>query len=207
MGLSDQWLVSRLRRGDEEAYRELVRRFHAGVYGYLRQMGADSPLAEDLTQETYARAWQRIDTLRRPASLRSWLFTIARNEYLQVWRRKRPVLDGTGDPPDPPDPSPGALDLLEEGDRDARLRRMVFALETPLGEAMALHYFHGLSLRQVAAVQGIPVGTAKSRVQRSCLSAGAVVGDRSVRRDDPGAARGLTPSRRASPLRLCGHPR
>jgi RNA polymerase sigma-70 factor (ECF subfamily) len=175
VGLSDPWLVSRLRRGDEEAYRELVRRFHAGVYGYLRQMGADAALAEDLTQETYVRVWQGIDTLRRPASLRSWLLTIARNEYLQVWRRKRPVLDGTGEPPDPPDPSPGALDLLVEGDRDARLRRLVSALEAPFGEAIVLHYFQGLSLRQVAAVQGIPVGTAKSRVHhaldrlRTCL--------------------------------------
>jgi RNA polymerase sigma-70 factor (ECF subfamily) len=177
VGLSEQWLVLRLRRGDEEACRELVRRFHAGVYGYLRQMGADVSLAEDLAQETYLRAWQMIDTLRQSASLRSWLLTIARNEYLQVRRRKRSVLDGTGETPDPPDPSPSALDLLAEGDRDVRLRRTVSVLEAPFGEAIVLHYFHGLSFRQVAAVQGIPVGTAKSRVHqalgrlRACLQA------------------------------------
>ena len=187
MGLSDQVLVLRLRRGDEEASRELVRRFHAGVYCYLRQMGADMSLAEDLTQETYLRAWRGIATLRRTASLRSWLFTIARNEYLQAWRRKRPVLDGTGDPPDPPDPAPGALDLLAEGDRDARLRRMVSALEAPLGEAIVLHYFHGLSLRQVAAVQGIPVGTAKSRVHHALGRLRACLQEEEISHVRPGA--------------------
>jgi DNA-directed RNA polymerase specialized sigma24 family protein len=53
VGLSERFLVRRLRRGEREAYRELVRRYHHGVYGYLRRLGADPSLSEDLTQETY----------------------------------------------------------------------------------------------------------------------------------------------------------
>jgi RNA polymerase sigma factor (sigma-70 family) len=164
VGLSDPWLVLRLQRGDEEACRDLVRRFHAVVYGFLRNLGANPQAAEDLTQETYARAWKAIGTLRHASSLRAWLLTIARNEYLQSRRRRRVAEETSEFPPDPPDPAPGALDLLAEDERDEQLRGAVLALDAPLSEAIALHYFHDLSLRQVAAVQGVPVGTAKSRV-------------------------------------------
>ena len=86
MGLSERNLVRRLRKGDREACRELIRRHHQGVYGYLRRLGAQPSRAEDLTQETYAKAWRRIETLRDAASLRSWLLTIARNEFFQRLR-------------------------------------------------------------------------------------------------------------------------
>jgi RNA polymerase sigma factor (sigma-70 family) len=165
--LRDQVLVQRLRWGDEGACRELVTRFHSGVYGYLRYLGADPHAAEDLTQETYARAWQAIGDLRLTSSLRAWLLTIARNEYLQAWRRRRAPVDTRETPPDPPDPTPARLDLMIEEERDAALRGAVAGLEPPFGEAIALHYFHGLSLRQVAEIQGVPVGTAKSRVHEA----------------------------------------
>jgi RNA polymerase sigma-70 factor (ECF subfamily) len=167
VGLSERLLVRRLRRGDREACSELIERYHQSIYGYLRRLGADPALAEDFTQETYAKAWRRFGTLREAASLRSWLLTIARNEYFQ-WARNR-----SGDPAtttDAPEiaaegPDPEGAVVLDE--RDRLLRQAVNGLEPDLRELVALHYFQGLSLREVGAVLGIPPGTAKSRVHRA----------------------------------------
>jgi len=167
VGLSEHFLVWRLRQGDPEACRELIRRHHRGVYGYLRRLCADAAQAEDLTQETYAKAWLRIGTLRRTASLRSWLLTIARNEFLQWVRVDRPEVVSIDELAERPGDQPGADGELLHSERQRALRRAVEALEPTLQETVALHYFQGLSLREVGAVMGLPAGTVKSRVNRA----------------------------------------
>lgn len=167
MGPSDLILVWRLRRHDRDACQDLILRHHAAVYGWLRHLGADGPLAEDLTQETYARAWTRIDSLRQARSLRSWLLTIARNEYLQRARLKRPLEVGIEAAAAAAAADPPADDLLARTERDANLRRAVSRLDGVLREAVILHYFQELSLREVGAVLGVPPGTVKSRINRA----------------------------------------
>jgi len=167
VGLGETWLVRRLQRGDRAACRELIDRHHAGVYGYLRRLGADAGLAEDLTQETYARAWRRIDSLRDAVSLRSWLLTIARNEFLQWVRAGRLEVRPLDEARDRVDATPGPERLAVRGESDAALRRAVAGLEPDLRESVALHYFHELSLREVGAVLGVPAGTVKSRIHRA----------------------------------------
>lgn len=168
MGFGESYLIWRLRRGDREACSELIARHHAGVYGYLRRLGAEPSLAEDLTQETYARAWRRIDSVRKAASLRSWLLTIARNEFLQqrrAWRVPVTPLDGLPEYAD--DAACSADRSLAEAERDHAVRWAVGRLEPELQETVALHYFQELSLKEVGAVLGIPTGTVKSRINRA----------------------------------------
>ncbi len=167
MGPSDRFLVWRLKRGDRQACRELIGRHHEGVYGYLRRLGADSALAEDLTQETYARAWSRIGTLREATSLRAWLLTIARNEFFQWTRARRPEAALPGPLPDRAADDPGVEAVLVLEERDVALRRAVARLEPDLEEAVALHYFQDLSLAEAATILGVPPGTVKSRVHRA----------------------------------------
>jgi len=175
VGLSERNLVRRLQRGDRDACRELIRRHHRGVYGYLRRLGAGPSQAEDLTQETYARAWRRIETLREAASLRSWLLTIARNEFFQRLRVKSPDGERTEDLPEMEDPDPGIEDAMIESERDRELRRTVGRLESTLQEAVALHYFQGLSYREAGSVLGIPAGTVKSRIHRALFELRALL--------------------------------
>jgi len=165
--LADRLLVWRLRRRDHDACRELIERHHHRVYGYLRRLGADPALAEDLTQECYARAWQRIDSLRQAASLRSWLLTIARNELLQHARGRdpEPVELEAAAPMAGARPSPETEAAAAQ--RDERLHQSVRRLDPDLREAIVLHYFQDLSFREVGAVLGLPSGTAKSRINRA----------------------------------------
>jgi RNA polymerase sigma-70 factor, ECF subfamily len=167
VGLSDLLLVRRLRRGDRTACDELIERYHAKVYGYLRRLGAAGPLAEDLTQETYAKAWTSIAALREAASLRCWLLAIARNEYFQWARGRSMEREVAVDPPETAaaGPDPEATAALQERDRLVHLA--VGRLEPGLRELVTLHYAQGLSLKEVGAVLGIPAGTVKSRVHRA----------------------------------------
>jgi RNA polymerase sigma-70 factor (ECF subfamily) len=167
MGFAEIRLVRRLQRGDRAACRELIAKHHAAVYGFLRSLGAGHETAEDLTQQTYAKVWEKVGTLRQVGSLRSWILTIARNELLQAARRRQPDLEPRAELPSIPDPQPGALTLLEEAERDRRLREAVHRLDSPLLEAVSLHYFQDLSLREVGRVLEIPVGTVKSRLHRA----------------------------------------
>jgi RNA polymerase sigma-70 factor (ECF subfamily) len=160
-------LVRRLRRRDGNACRELIRRHHRVVYGYLRRLGADEASADDLTQETYAKAWQRIESLREAASLRSWLLTIARNQFLQSVRRANPGVEELDAAMDRASEEPGAEAAVSAGERDERLHRAMGRLDSTLRETVGLHYFHELSLREVGAVLGIPTGTVKSRLNRA----------------------------------------
>jgi len=167
VGPSEHFLAWRLRRGDRQAACELIRSHHAGVYAYLRHLCGNPSLAEDLTQETYARAWQRVQTLRKCASLRSWLLAIARNEFLQWVRARRPDAAALDDLPEERDPDPGAEVALLIAERDRRVRRAVGRLDLPLQEAVALHYFQDLTLREVSEILGVPAGTVKSRLNRA----------------------------------------
>jgi RNA polymerase sigma-70 factor (ECF subfamily) len=137
------------------------------VYGYLLRLGADPALAEDLTQECYARAWQRIDSLREAASLRSWLLTIARNELLQHARGRGPETADLESAAEIAGARPSPEADAAASQRDGSLHRAVQRLDPDLREAIALHYFQDLSFREVGAVLGLPAGTAKSRVNRA----------------------------------------
>jgi RNA polymerase sigma-70 factor (ECF subfamily) len=173
VGPSDRFLVWRLRRGDRDACRELIRIHHTAVYAYLRRLGADASRAEDLTQDTYIRAWRSIESLKQAASLRSWLLTIARNEFFQRMRAGRIETVGLEQATEGVSGDPRADDVVALSERDGALRDAVRRLEPELQEAIALHYFQDQSFRELAEVLGVPPGTAKSRIHRAlgCLRA------------------------------------
>ena len=85
---ADEDLVVRFRDGDEAAFETLVKRYEARIrklaFGYLR----DRMLAEDVAQESFLQAYQRIGTLGRPAAFRSWLYRIAINRAHDELRRR-----------------------------------------------------------------------------------------------------------------------
>ena len=187
--LQDHWLIWRLRSGDREAARELIRIHHRAVYGYLRRLCSNEALAEDLTQETYSRAWSAAGGLRRVESLRAWLLTIARNEFLQLVRKRGVQETPIEDAPDPVDPAPNALVAVAVAQRDARLHAAVDRLEPGLRETLALHYFQELSLREVGAVLGVPTGTVKSRLHRALDSLRRVLDQQEAKHEKPTAKR------------------
>jgi RNA polymerase sigma factor (sigma-70 family) len=163
--LPDDVLVQRCRRGDEEAWQELVTRFsryvHAIAVGVYRLAPAD---AEDVFQETFARAYEHLDRLRDPGAVRPWLAQLTRRlcvDRLRAGRRED---------------LPG--DVVEHAEVDARLERLEEALAvraalaqlTPeCAEILDRFFARDESYRTISAALDLPAGTIASRISR-CLN-------------------------------------
>lgn len=160
-------LAGRLRQGDRTAAEELVEKSYERVYLFMRAMGHDRQTSEDLTQETFLKAWNHIGQLRDGNALNGWLFRIAANVSRLFWRKHRhdrPVqLDAIEPRADGVDGSRVA------GDREqfARLHTAVGKLPWKLRQAVVLHYMGQLSIAQAAEAADIREGTLKSRLNRA----------------------------------------
>jgi len=142
------------------------------VRRYLFGLCGDWHEAEDCAQEALLKAWARRAQFDGRAAPRTWIFAIARNQWLDRLRRKQvrrkqetmpEELDRLASPQSPPHAAAGRNELREA------IRRAVAHLPPEQGEALALRESEGLTFAQVAEVLGVPTGTAKSRVRYALL--------------------------------------
>jgi RNA polymerase sigma-70 factor (ECF subfamily) len=157
-------LVERAQRGDHAAFETLAAASVSRLLGAATLILRDRELARDATQDALIRAWRDLPTLRDPDRFDAWLHRLAVNSCLDLTRRRRrrvqEVEIGTVDEPVVTDETATIADreLI-----DRALHRL-----TPDGRAVVvLHYYLGMDLPEVAAMLGIPTGTAKSRLHRS----------------------------------------
>ena len=162
--MDEQGLLERARRGDRQAFAELVRASGARLDATARLILRDPDLAQDAVQETLIRAWRGLPGLRDPASFNHWLHSLVVRACIDlIRRRKRRVIEVDVDPIFE---SPTLDDTGRIADRD-QLDRALARLEPDARAVVVLHFYLDLPLPQVAAMLGIPVGTAKSRLHRS----------------------------------------
>lgn len=164
--LAEEALLAAVCGGDEEAAVALVRRFQHRVYGVALAVLGDAHLAEDVAQQTFERAW-RLGTMFDPSrgGLGTWMCSIARNLAIDVARARRHVpvdpaqlllqVNGSADPE--------ALALA--GEDAAQLRAALASLPPEQSRALILAGIAGWSGAEIAAAEGIPLGTAKTRIR------------------------------------------
>ena len=161
----DSELLSRALAGrDSDAFEALVRRYQSPVRGWLRRLAADADLADDLAQETFIRAWQRLAQFRGRGSFLSWLMKLAYNEFLQARR-------GAGRYRKHMERFAMNYDVLSAPDESVRdespdLRHYLAVLSGDEVRVMTLVYAYGLTHSEASMVTGIPLGTIKSHVLR-----------------------------------------
>ena len=145
--------------GDVDAFESLVRAYQAPVWRFLRDLVGDADLAQDLTQETFVRAFRQLRSFRFRSKFSTWLFRIARNVGIDALRsrarQENLLLRIT---PAPPAAGP------ELGNE---LSAAVQSLTPKLREALLLVEVVGLTCSEAGDVLGIPEGTVKSRLFRS----------------------------------------
>lgn len=150
-------LARRIGKGDPDAAEAFVREHHPAVLRLAVRLTGQLDDAEDMTQETFLMARQKIGSFRGGSTLRTWIHTIAFNEYRQ-WRRKRkalPLLDNDSAARDP------RILAFETGHI---LNNAILKLPDKQREAFVLFEVEQLSMNEVAHVLGVPAGTAKARV-------------------------------------------
>ena len=163
MARSDASLVEGLPRDRSgEALRELYRRYAGELYGFACNSLSDREAAEEVVQDVFALAWRHAgDYDRDRASVRTWLYVIARHRIDDMRRRAavRPPL-ARGDSGEPE----GRLDEpLENAVLRWQLAAALAQLSPEHREVIRLAHWGGLTLREIAEQKGIPLGTVKSR--------------------------------------------
>jgi RNA polymerase sigma-70 factor (ECF subfamily) len=157
-------LVDRAGRGDHDAFAVLVRGSIARLDAAARLILRDPELARDAVQECLVRAWKSLPGLRDPDRFDAWLHRLLVHSCFDLLRhRRRRVIEVELDPIDAPVVGDVSRDIADRDELDRVLQR----LEPEWRAVVVVHYFLGLPLPDVAAVLGIPVGTAKSRLHRS----------------------------------------
>src|SRR5215469_6752340 len=165
--LPDETLLAGLGAGDAALAIAFVRRFQRLVFGVALTVIGDPSTAEDVAQQTFEQAWRHAQVYdSRRGSVRAWLTTIAHNLAVDVVR-------GRASAPVDPAELPAMLTavtetperLAEAHDNAARLRGALARLPGPQARAVAMAGIYGMTARQIADEEEIPLGTAKTRIR------------------------------------------
>lgn len=157
-------VVRRAQSGDQEAFGDLYRAHAGRVYALCLRLEADAARAEELTQDVFVRAWERLASYRGDSAFGTWLYRLAVNVVLSdrrsAWRRARRVLV-TADPSalEPPAAMPAG--------RDLDLEQAIAALPPGARTVFVLHDVEGYTHDEIAGLSGIAEGTSKAQLFRA----------------------------------------
>lgn len=173
----DEALLSGLTTGDPELAVAFVRRFQRTVFGVAVAVLGDPQLAEDVAQQTFERAWRHAQVYDpRRGSVRAWLTAIAHNLAIDAVRARRAG-------PIAPEDLEGLLGVVTEtperralaDDSAERVRRAVAELPREQARALVMAGIYGMTAREVAESEGVPLGTAKTRIRTGTLKVRALL--------------------------------
>ena len=161
----DGSLVRRAQDGDERAFEELYRTHVDRVYALCLRMSADRERAEQLTQDTFVRCWEKLGTFRGESLFSSWLYRMAVNVVLndQRSRKRRHLrLESTGDLGRYGRAAP-------EGRTEERIdvERALAGLPDAARTALVLYGIEGYKYREIAEMTGLAEGTVKAQIHRA----------------------------------------
>ncbi|MDE3203161.1 MAG: sigma-70 family RNA polymerase sigma factor [Acidobacteriota bacterium] len=170
--LPDEALLAGFASGDRELSLAFVRRFQSKVHGVALAVTNDPALADDIAQQGFVQAWRHGATYdARRASVGTWLSAITRNLAIDALRVRRPqpvdtdaILARVGSTERTPEAAALAGESIEE------LRAALRGLPPEQARAVVLAGVVGLSASQVAAAEGIPLGTAKTRIRTAMMA-------------------------------------
>jgi RNA polymerase sigma-70 factor, ECF subfamily len=156
----DPKVVTAARSGDLGAFETLVRRYQGDIWRLCFQLVHDEHLADDITQDTFVRAFRFMRRYRAESKFSTWLFSIARNCAMDEMRRsaRRSRLARRVESEAPP--------RARTDQTSIEVRDVLANLPLGLREPIVMIDMFGMSYREVAAVLRVPEGTVKSRVHR-----------------------------------------
>jgi RNA polymerase sigma-70 factor, ECF subfamily len=160
-------LLERIARQDQAAFRDLYKAFSRRVFAYALNMLKDHARAEEILVDTMYEVWRAPARFRGDSQFGTWLIGIARNKALMAYRARRPdeLHDDLDDIAEiTAADTPDGFAQLAAKQRSEGVQVCMGKLSDEHRECMHLVFFEGLSLAEVAAVQGCPENTVKTRL-------------------------------------------
>ena len=179
-GAADQEVVQRALQGEEVAYRELIRRYERPVFSLIFRMVRDRELAEDLSQETFIKVLNAIDSYRPEFKFSSWVFKIANNTAIDHLRRRElDTLSIEGSPhavtPEAVQatalqlgaPRTSPLEAVEAKELGTAIEQAISRLRPEYRSCIILRHLEGRSYEEIAEILSLPLGTVKTYIHRA----------------------------------------
>ena len=166
---ADSAVIDRVLAGDTDAFRNLVVRYESPLFGFVGRILSSREDREDVVQEAFLNAFTRLRSFdARKGSFAAWIFRIARNLALNARKRRRPVTVAVlPEPMMGPQREPEVFVALDRALADLPLTRRT---------AFELAEMHGFTYEEVAMIEGIKVGTVRSRIARARASLKTALG-------------------------------
>jgi RNA polymerase sigma-70 factor (ECF subfamily) len=155
-------LLERIAGGDEAALAELHRAFARRVFAFAHARLRDDAAAEEAVADTFFEIWRHARRFRGESQPSTWMYGIARNIVLNRLRGRAPETDELDETM--PAEDLGAFDALARKELRAAILRCMEALSAAHRECLQLVFYEGLSLAEIAALQGCPENTVKTRL-------------------------------------------
>ena len=155
---------------NKSQFEALVKAYSAELYRYAYWLCRDRFLAEDLVQETFARAWQSWEGLRDERAAKGWLYTILRNERARLFERKRPIVDEAQELEEIADTASSAV--FEQ----IELQEALEALPQTYREPLILQVLGGFSCTEIGKLLSVSEGAVMTRLTRARLALRKITG-------------------------------
>jgi RNA polymerase sigma-70 factor (ECF subfamily) len=194
-------LIAELRAGSEEAFAWLIARYHLPIYSLLARTVQDRADAADLTQEVFVKIFRGVGSFHGESSLRTWIYRIALREasnQRRWWMRhkqqevpiEQEISDGECSTPIRlkemlVDPSESPFEAAVHAENRARVEAALAEVPEPYRTTLILRDIEGFVYEEVAEMQGVNLGTVKSRLVRgrAFLKASLTAGFREIHRE------------------------
>ena len=166
-------IIQRVISGDRDSFRLLVERYQEPVVRMIRNITNDDCMCEDIGQDVFFTAYKKLGAFDPARSdFSTWLFTIARNKSLNLLKKKRPIsLSRLPEKADGHNPG----DELTQKEFFAELDKGLQTLPPKQKTAFVLAEFEELPYEQIAQIEGVGIGTIKSRINRAKKKLAAAV--------------------------------
>jgi RNA polymerase sigma-70 factor (ECF subfamily) len=182
-----QWIAA-ARRGDRHAFSKLVQAYQIPVYNLAYRMLGNAQEAEDAAQETFLRAYKRLNTYLPEKKFSNWILSIASHHCIDLLRRRRFQWLSIED-----DPVTAWLSSNEEqpdaaalrGERAEEVRALLERLEPSYRAPLVLRYWHDLSYKEIAGVLDLTEPAVKTRLHRARLQMAALLEEQTTARQQP----------------------
>jgi RNA polymerase sigma-70 factor (ECF subfamily) len=184
-------LVAELQAGSEEAFAWLIARYHQPIYSLLARTVQDREVAADLVQEVFVKVFRGVGGFHGESSLRTWIYRIALHEasnHRRWWTRHRQaeipieqemVESESGQPVRLKelleDPAESPYELVLHRENKARVEAALSKVPEPFRSTLILRDIEGFVYEEVAELQGVNLGTVKSRLVRGRAALKAIL--------------------------------
>ncbi|WMS86981.1 RNA polymerase sigma factor [Pleionea litopenaei] len=160
--MNDEHLIARSISGDDSAFSQLVRNHQSALRQFLRRITAgDHALADDIAQDSFILAFQKLAQFRGQGSFAAWLRKLAYHRFLRV------VETGAQKYEQPCDVSWQSLETRDAVEADILAEKLMAMLSVPERLTITLNCSEGLSHTEIAEITGLPLGTIKSHIAKA----------------------------------------